>query len=341
MFSILSSVFESRSVEKIDEIRLVDRNIQTMSLLSAARIPDVSASTSVAIRQQLKAESSIVDGKALTNENTATVKGETDLFDKNINSDRISLYSVRRGDTIEQIARMYNVNVSTILWANDLKRGVALQPDQVLVIMPISSVQYTVKKGDTLASVAKAYGSDISELARFNNLEEDAKLAVGDAVIIPDAEGSLTLAENKKKAEEDKKLADSKKASSQKISTVASKIVDSTGYFTRPVSGGIRTQGIHGNNGVDIASSLRAPIYAAAAGKVVIAREGGWNGGYGSYIVIQHSNGMQTLYAHLDKVDTSVGQTVSKGQAIGKMGNTGRSTGVHVHFEVRGGRNPF
>lgn len=333
MFSILSSVFESHGLKKADEIQPVDRNIQTMNVLSAARVPDASASSSAESRQQFKVASSMVGGEALTNENAPTVKGETDLFDKDISSNRISLYTVRKGDTLEQIARMYGVNVNTILWANDMKKGTPPQPDQVLVIMPISSVQYTVKKGDTLESIAKLYGSDINEIAQFNSFEDGAKLAVGTQVIIPDAEGSLTVAENKKNTNQGKPATDTKKPAA--VTTA------SAGYFSRPIKGGVRTQGIHGGNGVDLASSLRAPIYAAAAGRVVIAKEGGWNGGYGSYVVIQHPNGMQTLYAHMDAVDTSVGATVAKGQQIGKMGNTGRSTGVHLHFEVRGGRNPF
>lgn len=343
MFSLLSSVFESSSVVKAEEMVPAERNIQTMQLLSAPRVSDMSASSSAAMRKQAKADAVVIDGIALTNENAPTVKGETELFDRDISSDRISLYAVRKGDTIEQIAQMYGVNVSTILWANDLKRGTMLKPEQVLVIMPISSVQYTVKKGDTLESIAKFYGSDIDEIAQFNNLDDGAKLVAGSQVIIPDAEGSLTLAENKRKDEEAKKLAGKNKKTVAKsaVSVGTTKGPDTSGYFTKPVAGGIRTQGVHGNNGVDIAASLNAPIYAAAAGKVVVARDGGWNGGYGSYVVIQHSNGMQTLYAHMNQVSVSVGETVGKGQSIGKMGNTGRSTGVHLHFEVRGGRNPF
>ncbi len=99
------------------------------------------------------------------------------------------------------------------------------------------------------------------------------------------------------------------------------------------------TQGIHGHNGVDLASSLGAPIYAAADGEVIIARSGGWGGGYGTYVVIKHSNGMQTLYGHMSSISVSVGERVAKGSRIGGMGNTGDSSGVHLHYEVRGGSN--
>jgi murein DD-endopeptidase MepM/ murein hydrolase activator NlpD len=75
---------------------------------------------------------------------------------------------------------------------------------------------------------------------------------------------------------------------------------------------------------------------------VVVAKAGGWNGGYGSYVVIQHGNGSQTLYAHMSKVAAYDGEEVSQGQTIGYVGETGEATGPHVHFEIRNGiRNPF
>jgi murein DD-endopeptidase MepM/ murein hydrolase activator NlpD len=81
---------------------------------------------------------------------------------------------------------------------------------------------------------------------------------------------------------------------------------------------------------------------AAATGDVVVARAGGWNGGYGSYVVISHDNGSQTLYAHMSKVAAYDGEHVVQGQVIGYVGETGNATGPHVHFEIRNGiRNPF
>ncbi|MBI3075361.1 MAG: M23 family metallopeptidase, partial [Parcubacteria group bacterium] len=107
------------------------------------------------------------------------------------------------------------------------------------------------------------------------------------------------------------------------------------------VSGGRKTQGLHGFNGVDIGAPYGTPVYAAAAGTVIVSRPSGWNGGYGQYVVISHSNGTQTLYSHMGSIVASEGAYLEQGQILGYVGSTGRSTGPHLHFEVRGARNPF
>lgn len=326
VISLLSGVFNNASIGSVPEIEQIRvKNLQTMPILVASLSPDTQAS-STEVSNELQRNASLVDGKAFTNENSSVTGGPAGVHEKDpAYSDRISIYTVRNGDTLEQIAQMYNVSPSTILWANDLKKGSVLKPDQVITILPISGIKYTVRKGDTLASIAKKYKSDADEIATFNNLDNDAVLTVGDELILPDAEaGSGT--------------SDSEKATTNKTTKPTSK---NAGYLTRPVIGGIKTQGIHGHNGIDIASSYGTPILAAASGRVIVVKTGGWDGGYGNYAVIQHPNGMQTLYAHMSAVMVSVGQNVTQGQQIGKMGNTGESTGVHLHFEVRGGKNPF
>jgi murein DD-endopeptidase MepM/ murein hydrolase activator NlpD len=109
----------------------------------------------------------------------------------------------------------------------------------------------------------------------------------------------------------------------------------------RPVSGGRESQGLHGYNAVDLAAPVGTPIYAAAEGTVIVSIMGGWNGGYGNYVVISHPNGTQTLYAHAKETLVIPGQHVEQGQLIAKIGMTGKTTGPHVHFEIRGARNPF
>jgi murein DD-endopeptidase MepM/ murein hydrolase activator NlpD len=236
----------------------------------------------------------------------------------------ISVYVVRQGDTLSEIAQLFGVTPNTIKWANDIPPSGTVRVGQVLTILPVTGVKYTVKSGDTLASVAKKYGADATEIANFNGIE--GSLAVGTQIIIPDGEAPVPAV----------------KKSTSSTAVAASSPV-SAGYYTNPLPGARRTQGVHGYNGVDLATGgVGTPILAAAGGEVIISREGGWNGGYGSYVVIKHSNGTQTLYAHMSSVSVGVGQFVGQGQTIGAVGNSGRSTGPHLHFEIRGGpRNPF
>ncbi len=112
------------------------------------------------------------------------------------------------------------------------------------------------------------------------------------------------------------------------------------GYFIQPALGwnwGI----LHPHNGVDIANACGTPVKAAAEGVVVEAKASGWNGGYGAYIVIEHPNETRTRYAHLQALKSDLGSYVKQGELIGLMGESGESTGCHLHFEVEGGKNPF
>ena len=238
--------------------------------------------------------------------------------------DQIATYTVRDGDSLSKIADMFGVSVNTIYWANNLKRGDLIKTGDVLVILPVTGIQYIVKKGDSVKSLAKKFKSDEGEIISFNNLPADGFLTIGDTIIIPDAE--LTA------------LPGSSGSISRLRGAGGPALV---GYFMRPIFAGRKSQGLHGFNGIDLADSCGTPVYASAEGTVIVARSQGWNGGYGEYIVIAHPNGTETVYAHLSMIAVSVGSQVSQGFYIGNIGSTGHSTGCHVHFEVRGARNPF
>ncbi len=266
----------------------------------------------------------VVGGAALLSEN-GPVGTIVDVEEKKA-SDQISIYVVREGDSLSQIARMFNVNVNTIIWANDIKNRV-INPGQTLVILPISGVQHTVVEGDTLERIAKKYEADLSEIIRYNSLH-GVSLKVGEIVVVPDGEIPAP------------KIATPASQKNTAPRNIASG-PEYQGYYLRPISGGVRTQGLHGYNGVDLATYTGAPVYAAAAGTVLISKDYGWNGGYGNYVVIRHENGTQTLYAHNSNNIVVSGQYVVQGQVIGYVGSTGKSTGPHLHFEVRGAKNPF
>lgn len=252
--------------------------------------------------------------------------GDASINTKTKNGE-ISVYVVREGDTLSQIAEMYDVSSKTILWANDIKDPATIQPGDALVILPITGVRHVVKQGDTIDSIAKKYTGNIDDILAYNQLTDVSDVRVGDTIVIPD--GTISAP-----------APTSKSGNSSKGSSAVASGGGGAG-FTHPVPGAVRSQGIHGYNGVDYAAPVGTPVLAAAAGEVIISRGSGWNGGYGSYVVIKHPNGTQTLYAHLSSVAVTVGERVVAGEKIGGVGNTGRSTGNHLHFEVRGARNPF
>lgn len=263
--------------------------------------------------------SPVVDGVALAAEGTF---GADTLLSEVPVSDRIALYIVREGDTLSQIAKMFGVSVNTIRWANNLRSADLIKPGQELLILPVSGVRYTVREGDTLASIAKKLHGDVEEIITYNGLREGEPLRPGMALIVPGGE-----------------LPDTPHNRRQAPYRPTRRVA--VGYFINPLPQGVRTQGLHGWNAVDLAAPIGTPILAAASGEVIVARASGWNGGYGSYIVLRHNNGTQTLYAHLSRLVVYVGQKVVQGQVIGYVGSTGRSTGPHLHFEVRGAANPF
>lgn len=244
-------------------------------------------------------------------------------------SDTITVYKVEKGDTISEIAEKFGITTNTILWANDLERSSKIKIGQRLVILPVSGIQYTVKSGDALESIARRFKADKNEIADHNNLDKPYLIKVGEILIIPDGKPNQVATTNNVK-----KVADTVVKTTKDL---GQKVVS---FLATPVEAATRTQGLHGNNGVDLAADEETPILAAADGEVVISQTG-WNGGYGTYIVINHSNGTQTLYAHNNNNLVSVGDTVTQGQVIAHMGSTGKSTGDHVHFEVRGAKNPF
>lgn len=309
--SFLSGIFKSASAESVAP----EKNLQNMALLVAAHTPLADSSPTPTI-----------EGDALV-PNGSPSGSAAEVLNHKPQSDQISVYVVREGDTLSQIAEMFNVTVNTIKWGNDLTSN-TVRPGDTLVILPISGIKHVVAKGDTLESIAKKYKGDIDEIAAYNNLTQGQSLAVGTTVIVPDGEAASVVPTSS---------GSSKPSGSSGLKEYA-------GYYLRPIAGGTKTQGIHGNNAIDIGAALGTPILAAADGEVIISRTGGWNGGYGNYIVIKHANGTQTLYAHNSQNYVSFGDQVKQGEVIGTVGHTGRvsgPTGNHLHFEIRGARNPF
>jgi murein DD-endopeptidase MepM/ murein hydrolase activator NlpD len=315
-FSTLLSFIGERAISD-EEVAVEEPVTKEVRLLSSRINPDPKAA--------------LGGGDIIVNEDGTLVSGgpfgEDKLYEDSLSDGEISIYMVREGDSLSQIAEMFDVTTNTILWANELSGAKSIRPGQELVILPITGVSHVVKDGDTLSNIAKKYESDMDEILSYNQLTVADELSIGLTLIIPG--GNMHEAAPKRVVQ------------SSATPTKVSGAVSSGGGLINPLPGGVRTQGIHGYNGVDLAASIGSRIQAAASGEVIVSKSSGWNGGYGNYVVVKHGNGTQTLYAHMSSNAVAVGAKVGAGDTVGYVGNTGRSTGAHLHFEVRGGRNPF
>lgn len=216
------------------------------------------------------------------------------------------VHTVTAGETLGEIAARYDIDVDTLRGANpDVDE--LIRPGDELVVLPRRGVLHVVAAGDTLWALAGVYGVS-ADVVRAANGKEDDGLAVGERLFIP---GGRPRA-----------------------------VAVARGYIQRqfvwPAVGEITSPfgyrwGRH-HAGIDIAAEEGAPVRAARAGRTVSA---GWQGGYGYAVLLDHGQGLTTLYAHLDGFAVSSGQHVAAGQAVGYVGDTGYSFGAHLHFEVR------
>jgi len=256
------------------------------------------------------------------------------LDDGTANNDIIK-HTVEKGETLSTIADKYNISVETILLANELDTS-NIQVGQELLILPVDGILHMVESGDTINTITKEYSAKKDEIISYNNLSSDGSVFVGDVLIIPN--GKMP------------KQSVPQAAPSQSYAQVTLP----NSYFIVPTVGTV-SQGAHYSysssgkayyTAIDISNAIGTPVVAAAGGEVQIAKNR-WP--YGNYITILHPNGVITLYAHLSFFAKGIeaGTTVSQGQVIGYMGNTGHvvrgagGTGSHLHFETRGAVNPL
>lgn len=238
--------------------------------------------------------------------------------------DSVIEYQVESGDTVSNISQKFGISTDTIRWENDLSSVNAIKPGQTLRILPVSGVLHKVVRGETIYTIAKKYDANAQAIVDFpfNTFmdNETFALAVGQDLIVPDGKKpneipwSPTLYVTQK--------------------TPDAGVVSGTGSFAWPMSGVITQRFGWYHTGVDIATAFGTPILAADSGKVIVA---GWpdNSGYGNRVMIDHGNGYITLYGHMSKILVTAGQYVHRGDQIGLEGSTGRSTGPHLHFEIR------
>ncbi|MEI8093193.1 MAG: M23 family metallopeptidase [Spirochaetales bacterium] len=227
-------------------------------------------------------------------------------------------YVLQKGDMLSAIANKYNLNLSTLISFNGIKnvRRVGIGTD--LKIPNSVGVLYTVQKGDSLSGLARTWKIAYETILEANRLTTPV-LAPGQKVFLPGASLSAR---------------DLREALGELFILPTNGVITSRFGTRKDPFTGIRTF----HNGVDFANSMGTAVRAAMEGRVT---DTGFNSSYGNYILVSHEGGFQTLYGHLKKFVVSAGQYVNQGQQIGLMGNTGYSTGTHLHFSIFKWNNPL
>jgi len=221
-------------------------------------------------------------------------------------------YTVKRGDTLSEIAADNNLDVGTLISFNKIDDVRRLIAGSEITIPDIDGVPYTVQRGDSLDKIAERYQVTLENILDANDLQT-SMIQPGQKLFIPGAEISEY---------------DYKKAMGTLfIYPTAGRLTSGFGYRADPFTGVRRM-----HYGLDLANRTGTAVKATMAGRVVTT--GNQQRGYGRYVVIKHNHGFQSLYGHLSSIEVSRNQYVSQGQQIGLMGNSGRSTGSHLHFSL-------
>jgi len=232
-------------------------------------------------------------------------------------------YTVQPNDTLWAISEAFELQVETLMWANpEVERFPdLLSVGQLLYILPVDGIYYTVKSGDTVEKLAKTYKTTVEKISglELNGLAPPYTLTAGQKIILVDGTKPAP-----------------KPATPYYVLQIVGKPPKGapvgSGRFMWPVVGYWMRGFLSYHYGIDIANRVGTPIYAADDGYVALAGQDTW--GYGLQIVLDHGNGYKTRYAHLSKILVKGGQIVKRGEKIGLMGSTGRSTGPHLHFEI-------
>ncbi|ULQ61101.1 M23 family metallopeptidase [Brucepastera parasyntrophica] len=223
------------------------------------------------------------------------------------------IYTVQKGDIVGKIAEEFGVSQDAIISLNNLRNTRNIQIGQLLKIPSMNGIIYTTKKGDTPESIADKYRISLEKIAVVNNITDNI-VTPGSMIFLPDA----------------------------KLDWVTIQEINGD-LFVKPLRGGYYISSRYGwrdnpfsgkrtfHNGIDMACSRGTPIYAALDGTVTST---GFDVTYGNYVIISHHSGYQTMYAHMNTILTSKGKRVTTSTRIGTVGNTGQSTGPHLHFTV-------
>ncbi|MCL2831664.1 MAG: M23 family metallopeptidase [Treponema sp.] len=223
-------------------------------------------------------------------------------------------YTVKKGDSVSSIAAAHGLSMDAVIASNNLTNAHLLKIGQVLRLPNMNGIPYVVKKGDNLSKISRAYNIPLEVLVDVNNIQKDL-IIPGQNIFLPGAKMPATDFSRALGTLFVSPLSGTKPALSSGF-----------GWREDPFGAG---QKLH--EAIDMAIASGTPVKAASAGKVSMV---GVSAVYGNYIIINHSDNMQTLYAHLSVISIKMGDNVNQGTKIGEVGSTGMSTGPHLHFAV-------
>ena len=247
---------------------------------------------------------------------------------------------VKKGDTLYSIAKRYDMSIDELIELNGIDSPDQLYVGQVLKMNP--NTVYTVKKGDTLASIARRYHTNYKALAQKNNIKEPYNLHVGQKIIV--SASSAPVQKNTFKNTTPVKKQSGVQNQTERTTQTSNAAPVSTkrsAKFMWPVSGKVISSfGATGkgrkNDGINISAPLGTTVKAGDKGTVAYAGNG--LKGFGNLILLKHSDGYITAYAHNEKILVQKGQTVQRGEKIATVGQTGGVNKPQLHFEVRAGK---
>lgn len=225
-------------------------------------------------------------------------------------------YEIKAGDNLTSLSLKIGATMDTIVSVNKISNANRLRPGDKLVIPNRNGLLYTLNKNETLEDVSEKYDVSVQRIISFNRIENPDAVATGDNLFLPGARYTLD--------ERIEKFGQIFNLPLDRITRVSSNF----GYRIHPIT---KVRTLH--RGIDFPGALNTPVYAARAGTVTFAGYSG--GGFGNLVIIRHKDGYTTYYGHLNSVTTSAGRKVGVGSLIGRMGSTGRSTGSHLHLEIR------
>ncbi len=255
------------------------------------------------------AETPITGGSAAAN---GAISKAPEINQNQFEALSLSAYTLKPGDTLSQIAIDHGLNMDTLISFNKIRDVRRLQIGQEFKIPNRDGLLHTVSTGDSLSGLAEEYGSSFNAILDANSLFSE-EITPEQALFIPGARMDSTAL----------KLV----LGELFIFPTNGRFTSGFGYRADPFTGQRRF-----HNGIDLANNPGTSVRASMAGTVVHIES--QIGNYGKFIIIQHAGGFQTLYAHLNTIGVNRGEYIYQGETIGRMGNTGRSTGPHLHFSI-------